>query len=84
MDIQGVCQQKRALSSTERTPIIIQFCLRSRIGLWESIIMYYYIMFDIMHYFASGVGFTHIVVWSNGKAGSETKYGLSIVRGQCR
>ena len=26
------------------------------------IIMHYYIMFDIMHYFASDVGFTNIVV----------------------
>ena len=40
------------LSSTERTPVIIQLCLRSQIGSWEK---YYYAPFDIIHYFSSDV-----------------------------
>ena len=41
-----------ALSPTERTPIVIQPCLRSRIGLWEK---YYYALFDITHCFSSDI-----------------------------
>ena len=44
---------------TERTPIVIQLCLRSPKGLLEK----YCYAFDITHYF-SHVGFTNIVVCS--------------------
>ena len=85
MNIQGVCcnrkehcpQQNALLSSYSPVWYLELDC-------GKSIIMHYYIMFDIMHYFSSNVGFTNIVVWSIRKAGSETKYGLAIVRGQCR
>ena len=62
---------RETLSPTERTPIVIQLCLKFRIGLWEK---YYYALFDIMHYFSSDVGFTNIVVWFMGQSGVETKY----------
>ena len=38
----------RPLSPKECTPIVIQLCLRSRIGFWEK---HYYVTVDIMHYF---------------------------------
>ena len=47
------CASFAPLSLTECTPIVIQLCLRSWIGLWEN---YYYMLFDIMHYFSSDVG----------------------------
>ena len=65
-----------SLSLTERTSIVILFCLGSRIGLWE---IYYYALFDITHYFPSDVGFTNIVVWSAGQSDAETKYGVPTV-----
>ena len=62
-----------SLSSTERTPIVIQLCLRSRIGLWEK---YYYTLFtiDITIIFSSDMEFTNIVVWSMGQSGAKAKY----------
>ena len=68
-----------SLSPTECTPIIMQLCLRSRIGLWEK---YYYTLFDIMHHFPSDVGFTNTVVSSVGQSGVKTKFGVPTVRGQ--
>ena len=59
-----------SLSPTERTPIVIELCLRSRRGLWEE---YYYAPFDITHYFSSNVGFTNIVVQSTRQSGAEMK-----------
>ena len=55
-----------ALFPTERTLVIIQLCLRSRIELWEK---YYYAPFDVKYYFSADVGFTNIVVWSMGQSG---------------
>ena len=55
-----------AMSPTERIPIVIQPCLRSRVGLWEK---YYYALFDITHYFSPNVGFTNIVVRSTRQVG---------------
>ena len=48
------------LSPTEHTPIVIQLCLISRIGLSGK---YYCALFafDIMHYFSSDVGFTNVL-----------------------
>ena len=48
-----------SFTPTKRTPIFIELCLRSRIGLWEN---YYCAPFDIMYCFSSGVGLTNIVV----------------------
>ena len=50
-------------------------------GLWEK---YYDTLFGITHYFSSDVGFTNIVVQSTAQSGAETKYRVSIVRGQCK
>ena len=36
-----------------------------------------------MHYFASDVGFTNIVVRLTGQSGAETTYGVPTVQGQC-
>ena len=65
------------LSPAERTPIVIQLCLRSRMVLWEK---YYYVPFDITNYFSSHVGFTNSVVWSMRQSGGETKYKVPTVR----
>ena len=62
----------------ERTPIVIQLCLRSPTGLWEN---YYYAPFDITHYISSNVGFADIV-WSTGQFGAEMKYGVPTVQEQ--
>ena len=48
-------------SPTKSTVIVIQLCLRSRIGLWEK---FYYALFGITHYFSSYVVFTNIVARS--------------------
>ena len=60
----------KSMSPTERTPIVIQPCLRSRVGLWEK---YYYTPFDITPYFPSDVGFTKnsIVVQCTRQVGVE-------------
>ena len=77
-----MAQPFTTLSLTERTPVNIQLCLRSRIGLWEK---YYYALFDITqrHYFCSDVGFTNIVVRYMGQSGAKTKYIVPTVQGQC-
>ena len=49
-----------AVSPTERTPILVQLSLISQIGLWEK--YYYYVPFDVTHYFPSNVGFTNFVL----------------------
>ena len=69
-----------SLSPTERTPIVLQLCLRSQIGLWTK---YYYALLNITHHFSYYVKFTNIVVWSTGTYGIETKYRVPTVRGQC-
>ena len=65
------------LSLTERTPIVIQLCLRSQIGLWGT---YYYSLFHITHYFSSDVRFTKfdIVVLSMGQTGGDVKDGVQL------
>ena len=69
--------RKSTLFPTERTPIVIQLSLRSRIGLWGK---YCYAPFDIMHYFSSDVGFTNIVVWATGQSSAEMKYRVPTVQ----
>ena len=51
-----------ALSPTECTPITLQLCLSSRIGLWKK---YYLCTTDInnTHYFSSVEGFTKILLF---------------------
>ena len=65
--------------SPERTPIVIQLCLRSWIRLWKK---YHYEPFDFIHHFSSNVAFTNIFVWSTGQSGEETKYWVPSVQGQ--
>ena len=67
------CPRQNALLS------YIQLCLRPPIGLRGK---YYYAPFDVLHYFASNVGFTNIVVRSTGQFGVETKYRVPTVQGQ--
>ena len=66
-----IIDQQAPLSATEGTPIVLQLCMKSRIGLWGK---YYYALYDITHYFSSDVGFTNIVVWSMGHSSAEMKY----------
>ena len=68
------------LSLKERTPIIMQLCLRSGIGLREK---YCYTLFNIAHCFSSDVSFTDIVVQSMRQFGATMKSGVPTVRGQC-
>ena len=59
-----------ASSPTEHTPVLIQRCLRSQMGLLEK---YYCAPYAITRFFASDVGCTNIVVWSMGQSGAETE-----------
>ena len=61
-----ILRVKRSLCPTACTPIVIQLCLRSRIGWWENITTH---LFDITHCFSSDVGFTNIVVRSTRQVG---------------
>ena len=50
-----------ALFPKERAPVVIQFCLISRIGLWEKLACYALLI--KAHYFPFSVGFTLYVIW---------------------